>query len=723
MNDKAGFFFRNPMKTEMVKTAENRPETKQVFPDEVRPEMFTSLQSAYAEAAGAHFELERRAAQLMEMRDLYQTIIASMSEAFFLTNLAGRIVMTNAAAARLLECEEAAILGANLSELCGRQDVPSTPWELLRLSKIGRIDNLEFDMPTTKGRRVPVSLACSIIGANRRKITGVLAIAHDIRQTRLIIDDLAAARNSYEDLLDFAPEAMILTDRTGKISMVNAKTEALFGYPRQELIGRTIGVLFPPRLREKPRDSGFIGPIESRATLNRIAIDAPVEYCGLTKNGVEFPIELIQRQIETAGRQVTMSLMQDISARKRLESEREKRFQQEQEARRQAEEANRIKDEFLVMVSHEMRAPLTAILGWTQLLRSDAFDRKMAEHALLTIERNVKSQTHLISDLLDASRIANGKMRLEKRHLELIPLIEAALDAVRAPVKAKNLRLRLALDPWVGPFIGDPERIKQVIWNLLSNAVKFTDPGGLIEITLEKLENKALLIVSDTGLGIDPDFLPHIFDRFRQAEGPVERSQSGLGLGLSIVKFIVEAHGGAIYAYSAGLGRGSDFMITLPLAEEPEPPFWGSALDRFKNASDGRRTGGLESTRVLVVDDDRDTREVLAAMLNRYGAESRVAASAAEGFSMLRSWRPDALVSDISMPVEDGYSFIRRIRALPASEGGAVPSIALTAFATSQDRDMALSTGFQLHIAKPIEPVHLARAVARLIGRNETEIK
>lgn len=711
------------MKTEMVKTAENRPETKQVFPNEIRPEMFTSLQSAYAEAAGAHFELERRTAQIMEMRDLYQTIIASMSEAIFLTNLAGRIVLTNAAAARLLECEESQIMGMNLTELCGRPDVPSTPWELLRLSKSGRIDNLEFDMPTTKGRRIPVSLACSLIGTNRRKITGVLAIAHDIRQTRLIIDDLAAARNSFEDLLHFAPEAMILTDRSGKISMVNARAETLFGYPRQELIGRSIGLLFPPHLREKPRDSAYIGPVESRATLNRIALEAPVEYFGMRKDGSEFPIEIIQRQIETAGRQVTMSLMQDISVRKQQEAERESRIQQEMEARRQAEHANRIKDEFLVMVSHEMRAPLTAILGWTQLLRSDAFDRKMAEHALLTIERNVKSQTHLISDLLDASRIANGKMRLEKKPLEIIPLIEAALDSVRVSVKSKNLRLRMALDPWVGPFLGDPERIKQVIWNLLSNAVKFTDPGGLIEITLEKLENKALLIVSDTGLGIDPDFLPHIFDRFRQAESSVERSRGGLGLGLSIVKFIVEAHGGAIYAYSAGLGRGSDFMITLPLAEEQEPAFWGNALERAKNPHEFRRMGGLDSTRVLVVDDDRDTREVLAAMLNRYGAETRVAASAAEGFSLLRSWRPDALVSDISMPVEDGYSFIRRIRALPVSEGGAIPSIALTAFATSQDRDLALSTGFQIHIAKPIEPVHLARAVARLIGRNESEIK
>jgi CheY-like chemotaxis protein len=268
--------------------------------------------------------------------------------------------------------------------------------------------------------------------------------------------------------------------------------------------------------------------------------------------------------------------------------------------------------------------------------------------------------------------------------------------------------------------------LRQVIWNLLSNAIKFTPPGGLIEVRLEKLENKALLIVSDTGQGIDPAFLPHIFDRFRQGDGSIQRTQGGLGLGLAIVKYIVEAHGGAIYAYSAGLGKGSDFMVTLPLAKPSgKAQHWLDAAP-IRTTADIKgksRASQLQGLRVLVVDDERDTREVISAMLSRYGAKVRTAASAYEGLSTLREWRPDALICDIGLPVEDGYQFINQVRALPKEEGGEIPAVALTAFAGTQDRYRALSTGFQLHVAKPVEPVELARVVARLVGRDEGEIK
>lgn len=408
--------------------------------------------------------------------------------------------------------------------------------------------------------------------------------------------------------------------------------------------------------------------------------------------------------------------------RRKAEDARAALLANEQAARREAEEASRLKDDFLAMISHELRAPLTAILGWAQMLRAGTLDRTAAERALATIERNAKSQAHLVGDLLDASRIATGKLRLEKKPCELRDLIDAAIDAIRPSVEAKSLRLQVVMEPWVGPFEGDPERMKQIVWNLLSNAVKFTPPAGLIEIRLEKMEDRALLIVSDTGQGIEPEFLPFVFDRFRQSDSSTKRQHGGLGLGLAIVKSLVEMHGGAIYAYSAGKGQGTDFMVTLPLstpnAETTAQELWAPNAD----ARELRGAGSLKGVRALVVDDEHDTREILAVMLGRFGAEVRTGGSAAEGLRMLKSWRPDLLVSDIGMPGEDGYVLIGKLRALSAAEGGATPAIALTAFASSQDRQKALESGFQVHLAKPVEPVELARMVARTLGRSEAGI-
>src|SRR5262249_17738312 len=340
------------------------------------------------------------------------------------------------------------------------------------------------------------------------------------------------------------------------------------------------------------------------------------------------------------------------------------------------------------------------------------------------LEIKLEVDDHTVTD---ASRIVTGKLRLEERMMDLRSMVEAAVDAVRPSVEAKRLRLQLIIEPWVGPFIGDPDRLKQALLNLLSNAIKFTPELGLIEVRLEKLERKALLIVSDTGQGIDPNFLPYIFDRFRQADSSIKRSKGGLGLGLAIVKYIIEAHKGAIYAYSRGPGEGSDFMITIPLAEVGQgglADFWpvggAETSETPAEAPAARRHNRpLQGVRALLVDDERDTREVLCAILKSFGADARAVGSAAEGFDVLRQWRPDVLISDIGMPVEDGYEFINRVRALPAEEGGETPAIALTAFAGSDDRERALSCGFQLHMGKPIEPAALAGVVARLLGRDD----
>ncbi|HKQ76677.1 MAG TPA: PAS domain S-box protein [Blastocatellia bacterium] len=1112
------------------------------------PDMFANLQSAYAELTNAQFELERRTSEIAETRDLFQQVVSSMTEALFLTDRSGRVIRANPAAAALLECPETSILGRPLTTVCGSDEIPATPWKLMELAPTGRLTNLEIDVYTIGGAAIPVSFSLGLMHDKQNKITGVLAVARDMREHSSLINSLVAARTRFQELLEFAPDAIILANQEGRIVLVNSQTEKLFGYRRDELLGQSAEILLPERAQGQSGALAIIrqdSPLdledyyydqttgvseqfefnladrngrEFEAEITRRRIDTEdgilimslirditerrriavaldeseeryrnvtetasdvimtvgddghvkfvnssvqrvfgyrpaevegndlvmlmpeylrdlhktgmksyletgqkripwtgVELTGLHKDGHEFPIELAFNEYVRNGRHAFTGIIRDISERKRVEAARraaETRYQElfdnandmiytcdlegrftsmnltaeritghqrdevlkmnigqivapehletvrrtmadrvtngadtapyeieiickdgrrlpievnarliyedgrpfaiqgiardiserkreekagqrrsrqsalradiseiladpeitlrqclqkcaeavvthldaafariwlfderdqtlelqasagmythidgaharvplgkfkvgmiaeektphltndivndprvgdqdwarreglvsfagyplvngdrligvivmfakhklendminalevvadkvvhgierrwvenqraaflarEQEARRLAEDASRLKDDFLAMISHELRAPLTAILGWAQMLRSGALDRASAERALLTIERNAKSQAHLVGDLLDASRIATGKLSLENRPVELMSIVEAAVDAVRPSVEAKSLRMQIVLEPWVGPFNGDAERLKQVVWNLLSNAIKFTPQGGLIEVRLERLENKALLIVSDTGQGIDPEFLPHIFDRFSQVDSTMKRRQGGLGLGLAIVKHIVELHGGAIYAYSRGEGQGSDFMITLPLAKQ-ESAAEGSSLWATRPEGEETRSGTLRGVRVLVVDDEHDTREVLSVMLSRYGTEVRTAASAAEALQVFRQWKPDVLVSDIGMPEEDGYALIEKIRALPQEDGADTPAIALTAFAAAQDKERAIASGFQRHLAKPIEPVALAKNVARILGRSDEGI-
>ena len=1112
------------------------------------PDMFANLQSAYAELTNAQFELERRTAEIAETRDLFQQVISSMTEALFLTDRSGRVIRANPAAAALLECPETSIPGRPLTAVCGSDEIPATPWKLMEIAPTGRLINLEVDVRTMDGATIPVSFSLGLMHDKQNKITGVLAVARDMREHRSLINSLVAARTRFQELLEFAPDAITLANQEGRIVLVNSQTEKLFGYRREDLLGQSVEALAPGHLRgrqeaitvfrrdsplelddysnglstgvseqfeftladrggrefqveitrrridtedgtlvmslirdisERRRIAGALFESEERyrrvaetASDVIVAVDeddriqfvnssveevfgytqseavgmnltalmpeylrhlresgAPrypetgeknlnwsgIELAGLRKDGQAVPVEVAFSEYFKDGQRIFTGIVRDITERKRAEAARhvaETRYQElfdnandmiytcdleggftslnltaeritghrreevlkmnigqivapeylemvrqtitdritgktdpapyeieivckdggrlpievnarliyeddrpfaiqgiardiserkreervrqrlsrqaalradvseilddndatlrqclqkcaeaivnhldaafariwllnekeqtlelqasagiythidgeharvpvgefkvgliaeektphltndvasdprvndrewarreglvsfagyplligdrligvvamfakqkletdmlaalemvadkvvhgiqrrwveeqraaflerEQEARRLAEEASRLKDDFLAMISHELRAPLTAILGWAQMLRSGTLDRASAERALLTIERNAKSQAHLVGDLLDASRIATGKLSLENRPVELMSIVEAAVDAVRPSVEAKSLRMQIVLEPWVGPFNGDVERLKQVVWNLLSNAIKFTPQGGLIEVRLERLENKALLIVSDTGQGIDPEFLPHIFDRFSQVDSTSKRRQGGLGLGLAIVKHIVELHGGAIYAYSRGEGQGADFMITLPLAAQSSAGE-GSPLWPIRSEGEEPRLIALRGVRVLVVDDEHDTREVLSVMLARYGAEVHTAGSAAEALEAFCQWKPDVLVSDIGMPEEDGYALIEKIRALPQEDGAEAPAIALTAFASAQDKERALAAGFQRHLAKPVEPVALAKNVARILGRSDDGI-
>jgi PAS domain S-box-containing protein len=405
--------------------------------------------------------------------------------------------------------------------------------------------------------------------------------------------------------------------------------------------------------------------------------------------------------------------------------ERARLYQAERRMRAEAEEANRTKDEFLATLSHELRTPLTAMLGWTRMLRMKELDEATSAHALETVERNAKAQAQLIEDLLDVSRIITGKLRLDVRPMELMPVIEAAIDAVRPAAAAKSIELRTELDPLAGAVSGDPSRLQQVVWNLLANAVKFTHRGGQVEIRLERVNSHVELSVKDTGQGINADFLPFVFDRFRQADGSTTRLHGGLGLGLAIVRHLVELHGGTVRADSAGEGQGATFNVQLPVAALRSADFGlriGEKADE-QSAIQNPQSTILQGLRVLVVDDEPDARVLLQTVLEKQGAEVVAVGSTREALNELQRWQPDVLVSDIGMPDEDGFALIRQVRARGIGEGGRIPAAAVSAYVGEDNRRRALAAGFQLHVAKPVDPEELIEVVRSLAGEGKVKGK
>jgi PAS domain S-box-containing protein len=388
--------------------------------------------------------------------------------------------------------------------------------------------------------------------------------------------------------------------------------------------------------------------------------------------------------------------------------ERARLYEAEQTAREVAEAANRIKDEFLAVLSHELRSPLNPILGWTRLLRTRKFDEQATDRALETIERNAKLQTQLIEDLLDISRILRGKLSLNVTPVDLRAIVEAAMETVHLAAEAKSIQIQTRFELNVERVLGDSGRLQQIVWNLLSNAVKFTPAGGRVEVQLERVGAQAQIRVSDTGRGIDPEFLPYVFETFRQADYTTTRTFGGLGLGLAIVRHLVELHGGTVQAASPGENRGATFVVQLPLAIVQSEP--------SQNSEQPDASLDLSGVRILAVDDDADMRELLAFVLEQAGASTTVVASAQEALAVLEQTKPDLLVSDVGMPEMDGYMLVRQLRNLTREQGGEIPAIALTAYAGELDQQRALAAGFQRHIPKPVEPTELVAVIATLVG-------
>jgi PAS domain S-box-containing protein len=517
------------------------------------------------------------------------------------------------------------------------------------------------------------------------------------------------------------------------LSGAPAEAFAQFGHPRATpLFGPTFRGEGPVRCDDVTRDPRFgrwaphhgmpRGHLPVRSYLAVPVISRSGEPMGGLFFGHARPgvfTERAQRLVSGIAAQAAVAIdnARLYEETKRVALERERLVEAERAARNEIARVSRLKDEFLATLSHELRTPLNAILGWARVLVRKKEDGPLRDRGMEAIERNAVAQARLIDDLLDMNRIVSGKVRLDLQPVDLCAVVEMALDAVRPSAESKEIRVQAQLDHQAGTVSGDPNRLQQVIWNLLTNAVKFTPRGGRVDVRLRGVGQQLELDVRDSGIGIARDFLPLVFDRFRQADSSITRSQGGLGLGLSIVKQLVELHGGSVAVSSAGPDKGSTFTVVLPLAAH-----WDRRVDDNPESVRGGLGGplaelNLQGLKVLVVDDEPDARELVRQLLTDSHAEVHTAASAAEGLALLQRERPDLLLSDIGMPERDGYQFIRDVRRLSPHEGGRTPAIAVTAFARSDDRTRAMLAGYQVHLSKPIEPYELLATVASLAGR------
>jgi two-component system, chemotaxis family, CheB/CheR fusion protein len=657
--------------------------------------------------------LKRTEREIEAARDYAEAVLRTTRDPLLVLRADLTVDSVNEAFYKTFKLEPDEIKGRLIYELGSRQwDIPG-----LRqlLEEVIPRDSCFNDFEVT--HEFP-GLGLRVMLLNARRLD-----SHEGGQERILlgVEDVTArkeaemARAQLAAIVKSSDDAIIAINLDGAITGWNQGAEWLYGYNALEVIGQPITMLIPPELFKAEK-----GVLES---LRRGEHVKHFESVRLRKDGSAVPVSLTVSPIKNAEGEIigASRIARDITDRIRAEEAIRVAYEQESAARAEAEEANRLKDEFLATVSHELRSPLNSILGWAKMLSGKRLDEEAAARALEVIYKSARAQNKLIGDLLDVSRIIMGKLRLNMSLVDLIPVIQAAMDIARPAADAKQIRFVSSLDPAAGPVSGDVDRLQQVIWNLLSNAVKFTPTRGQVKVRLECQGESVTIIVSDTGEGIEPDCLPFVFDRFRQVEGGSARPSGGLGLGLAIVRHLVELHGGTVSAASRGRGQGATFTVKLPLAASrketgevarAQPAGAGEIPQRSAPSPDL-----LCDLRVLLVDDEEDARYLLGLILTSYEAEVRECASAADALRILDEWRPDVLVSDIGMPFEDGYGLMRKIRAREPERGGLIPALALTAYARSEDARRALEAGYQAHVAKPVEPAELATAVASLVGR------
>jgi two-component system, chemotaxis family, CheB/CheR fusion protein len=632
-------------------------------------------------------------------------LVTSSSDAIISKDLDGIVTSWNEGANLVFGYTSDEMVGQSIRRLIPADIQAEEDFILSRIGAGERIEHYETVRLRKDGTKIDVSLTISPVKDSSGRIIGASKIAHDVTEQRRIQDALRESQDRLLGLINSAMDAVIVVDARQQIVLFNPAAEQMFGCPAAEAVGSPLDRFIPASVREAHRRHiekfGSTG-----ATTRRMGQLGALS--GVRANGDEFPIEASISHMESGGEKLFTVILRDISERKAAEAERETLLARERELRRAAEESNRLKDEFLATMSHELRNPLNVILGYSELLlRTEEF-RKSSQLAQMgeALRRNALAQSHLIRDLLDLSRLRSGKLALNAETISVITAINNAVETVRADAAAKQIEIQIEVPDGALFVEGDLLRLEQIIWNLLTNAVKFTPAGGRIVLRAIREAEDVVLSVTDTGQGIDAEFLPHVFEMFRQADASTSRAQSGMGIGLALVRQLVELHGGRVEAKSAGVGQGTCFTVWLPhsvrgrMSSAPLLDFTAEQLGRLD---------------VLVLDDSEDTTEMLRHLLEQTGALVTTATSGADALRIASEREFDIVLSDISMPGMDGFEFVRRLRELPGKKD--VPVLALTGFGRPEDISRAQSEGFFSHLTKPFDLGALSQILEKISSR------
>jgi PAS domain S-box-containing protein len=647
-----------------------------------------------------------------EIRSRLAAIVTSSDDAIISKTLDGVIVTWNEAATRIFGYTAAEAIRRPITMLIPPERLDEEPAILARLRRGDRVDHYETVRVRKDGTRVDISLTISPVRNSAGEVVGASKIARDITQQKRAEDALRVSNERFRLMANATPVLMWIAD--------GSKSRTWFNKGWLEFTGRAPEEEHGYGWTQNVHEDDLSRCLERYAEGFDTRQPFQSEYRIKRHDGeARWILEQASPLFEGADGAFSgyIGSCVDITESKHLQAEREVALRAERAAREEAERVGRLKDEFLATVSHELRTPLNAILGWSTLLRRMPPGSEDHGRGLETIERNARLQAQIIADLLDMSRIISGKVQLDIQPVDLQEVITAAIDAVKPSIEARKLRLRVTLDARAGRLRGDPGRLQQVFWNLLTNAVKFTPPGGRIDVVLERVNSHVEVSVEDSGIGIKPEFLGFVFDRFRQADASTTRRHGGLGLGLSIVKHLVELHGGSVRVKSPGEGLGATFIVALPIsvirtedtARHERPSFSDVDVTSIELPS-------LAGVRAVVVDDEQDARVLICRLIEEQGGRCSLAASGADALEILAAEDVNILISDIGMPEIDGYDLIRKIRAMPAGAARNIPAIALTAYARAEDRQRALLAGYQMHVAKPVDPRELIAGIASLLN-------